>query len=113
MEKESRALAYEIKRGGALVDRGATGEAVEFERRLKGARLLTAEVLYYMPDHPSLLQTFLWQTMDEAPKFPRLAEFLDHWRREIEAVIHSVRVAHGEPLDVPGWRNASGVLRIH
>jgi uncharacterized protein Usg len=106
-------LAYELKRGGALVDRGAPSEAVEFERRLKGAGLLTAEVLYYMPDHPSLLQTFLWQTMDEAPKFPRLAEFLDHWRREIEAVIHSVRVAHGEPLDVPGWRNASGVLRIH
>ena len=34
-------------------------ERQEFEQRLKGARLLTAEVLYYMPDHPRLLQTFL------------------------------------------------------
>jgi uncharacterized protein Usg len=106
-------VAYELKRGGAQVDRGAIGETAEFERRLAGSRLLTAEVLYYMPDHPSLLQSFLWQTVDQAPKCPRLAEFLDYWRREIEAVIHSVRVAHGEPLDVPGWRHANGVLRLN
>ena len=61
--------------------------ATEFERRLQGATLLTAEVLYYMPDHPRLLQTFMWQLLDEAPRYPRLAAFLDHWRREIEAVI--------------------------
>lgn len=85
----------------------------EFQQRLRGARLLTAEVLYYMPDHPSLLQTFMWQTLDEAPKYPRLKAFLDHWRREIEAVIHSVRVAHGEPLDVPGWRNAKAMITRH
>jgi len=96
-----------------LIDRGNDGEAGEFERRLKGARLLTAEVLYYMPDHPKLLQTFMWQTMDMAPKYPRLQQFLDHWRREIEAVIHSVRVSHGEPLDVPDWRHANGVLRLN
>ena len=85
----------------------------EFERRLKGARLLTAEVLYYMPDHPSLLQTFMWQTLDEAPKFPRLSQFLDFWRREIEAVIHSVRVAHAEPLAAPAWRKVDGFIQRH
>lgn len=89
------------------------GPQGEFEHRLQGARLLTAEVLYYMPDHPKLLQTYLWQTLDVAPKFPRLHEFLEHWRREIEAVIHSVRVAHGEPLDAPAWRHASGILRMN
>lgn len=85
----------------------------EFAQRLKGATLLTAEVLYYMPDHPSLLQTFMWQTLDEAPRYPRLSRFLDHWRREIEAVIHSVRVAHGQPLDVPQWRHARGILALN
>jgi uncharacterized protein Usg len=89
------------------------GPQGEFEQRLQGARLLTAEVLYYMPDHPKLLQTYLWQTLDVAPKFPRLHEFLEHWRREIEAVIHSVRVAHGEPLDAPQWRHANGILRMN
>ena len=36
----------------------------EMELKLKGYRLTTAEILYYMPDHPDLLQSFLWQTYD-------------------------------------------------
>lgn len=85
----------------------------EFSQRLKGATLVTAEVLYYMPDHPKLLQTFMWQTLDMAPQLPRLSQFLDFWRREIEAVIHSVRVSHGEPLDVPDWRNARSIISMN
>ena len=50
--------------------------STDFERRLKGATLLTAEVLYYMPDHPRLLQSFMWQLVDEAPRYPRLVAFL-------------------------------------
>ena len=62
-------------------------------RQLGGERLTTAEVLYYMPDHPALLQRFLWQTLDFAPGFPRVHKFLDFWRAEIDAVIHSVTVS--------------------
>lgn len=65
----------------------------EIERQLRGARLTTAEVLYWMPDHPGLLQRFLWQTDDVAPEFPRIHKFLLFWRREIEATIHSVTVS--------------------
>jgi uncharacterized protein Usg len=65
----------------------------DFVRRLAGERLTTTEVLYYMPDHPSLLQSFLWQTLDEAPEFPKVHRFLMFWKREIHAVIHSVTVS--------------------
>ena len=65
----------------------------DFFRQLRGERLTTAEVLYYIPDHPALLQRFLWQTLDVAPDFPRIHLFLGHWKREIEAVIHSVTVS--------------------
>lgn len=65
----------------------------DFVRRLAGERLTTAEVIYYMPDHPALLQRFLWQTLDLAPEYPRIHRFLGFWRREIDAVIHSVTVA--------------------
>lgn len=65
----------------------------ELERQLRGSRLTTAEVLYFMPDHPALLQRFLWQTDDFAPEFPRVHRFLEFWRREIDAVIHSVTVS--------------------
>ncbi len=66
----------------------------DFEAQLGGQRLTTAQILYHLPDHPGLLQEFLWQTQDRAPDFPRIHRFLDFWRREIDAVIHSVRVSH-------------------
>ena len=64
----------------------------DFAVQLTGRRLTPAEVLYYMPAHPALLQSFLWQTLDEAPDFPRILRFLEFWRREIDAVIHSVSI---------------------
>lgn len=68
----------------------------DLSERLHGAGLLTAEVVYRMPDHPAILQTFCFQTLDRAPRFPKLQAFLDHWRREIDAVIQSIRIAHAD-----------------
>lgn len=82
----------------------------EMTLRLQGWRLATAEVLYYLPDHPSLLQSFLWQTLDLAPQYPRLHQFLDFWRREIDAVIHSVHLASGETLAPPKVTKADILL---
>jgi len=84
----------------------------DFETALKGARLTTAEVLYHLPDHPGLLQSFLWQPSDAAPDYPRLMAFLDFWRREIEGVIHSVRVAHAGLIRPAEWRGADVELRL-
>jgi uncharacterized protein Usg len=84
----------------------------EMDLRLKGWRLATAEVLYYLPDHPSLLQSFLWQTLDLAPRYPRIHRFLDYWKQEIDAVIHSVRLASGETL-APPKLNAPGIVLHH
>ncbi|MFT3728716.1 MAG: protein usg [Terricaulis sp.] len=82
----------------------------EFARRLQGWRLATAQVLYYIPDHPSLIQSFTWQTLDLAPEYPRIHKFLDFWRREIDAVIHSVRLATGETLAPPKVSNAATIF---
>ena len=60
---------------------------------LKGYRLTTAEILYHRPDHPVLLQTFVWQEYDLLPKFPVLNKFLRFWQRELEGKLHSVRIA--------------------
>ncbi|MBI1360795.1 MAG: Usg family protein [Alphaproteobacteria bacterium] len=87
--------------------------ASEFEQRLQGARLLTAEVLYWMPDHPKLLQSFLWQTLDVAPRFPRLTRFLDHWRTEIDAVIHKVLVCQSGDLGPPRVLTPDAAYRLH
>jgi uncharacterized protein Usg len=65
-----------------------------------------------MPDHPSLLQSFVWQTLDLAPQYPRIHRFLDFWRREIDAVIHSVRLATGETI-APAKLNSVDLLLHH
>ena len=42
----------------------------DFRKQVLGYGLTTAEILYRMPDHPSLLQTYVWQNYDLFPKFP-------------------------------------------
>jgi uncharacterized protein Usg len=69
------------------------GSDSQFRRQLEGYRLATAEILYHMPDHPGLLQTYVWQDYDLAPKYPVLNRFLDFWTRELDGALHSVRVA--------------------
>ena len=52
--------------------------------QLKDYRLTTAEILYHLPDHPEILQTYVWQDLDIAPQFPVLHKFLDFWHRELD-----------------------------
>ncbi len=65
----------------------------ELVKQLDGYRLTTAEILYHMPDHPELLQSYVWQELDMAPRFPVLHKFLDFWSRNLDGKVHSVRVA--------------------
>ena len=81
-------------------------------RQLQGYGLTTAEIHYYRPDYPSLLQLFVWQDYDLAPDFPELFGFLDHWRREIEAAPHSVRIAHEQLVRPAEWRAVDGIITI-
>lgn len=85
----------------------------ELGKQLQGYGLTTVEIHYYMPDHPSLLQLFMWQHYDQAPRFPELHRFLDHWRREIDAAIHSVRVAHQDLIGPAEWRAVDGIVTLH
>jgi uncharacterized protein Usg len=76
-------------------------------------RLTTAEILYRMPDHPAVLQTFIWQKHDLAPAFPELSRFLDFWKREIEGALHSVRVASASLIKPAELKYANGVFLLH
>ena len=80
----------------------------DFQARLLGGGLITTEILYFLPDRKALLQSFVWQTIDTAPALPRLHTFLDQWRREIEAVIHSIPVAHANWIGPAELRAING-----
>lgn len=81
-------------------------------KQLRGSALTTAEIRYFLPDYPSLLQLFVWQDYDEAPEFPALRLFLDHWQREIEGALHSVLVAHRRDVGPPRWRRFDAIRAI-
>ncbi len=83
------------------------------ELRLKGYRLATAEIVYRMPDHPDLLQTFVWQLYDIAPHFPRLRRFLRYWEENLDGPIHSVRVGRSEILKAPDYHAPAGLFQLH
>ena len=76
---------------------GQRGRMLELQ--LQGYRLSTAEILYHLPDHPALLQTFLWQQLDLAPKFPKR--------------LHSVRVVNARLIKPAEFRAIDGILALH
>jgi uncharacterized protein Usg len=85
----------------------------DFRRQLEGYGLTTAHILYRLPDHQRLLQTFVWQDYDMWPDFPVLVRFLDFWRRELEGPLHSVTIAHTRLIKPSEFRPVDGVFRLH
>lgn len=85
----------------------------DFRAQLAGFSLTTAEILYRLPDHPSLLQSYIWQDYDEHPRFPRLRTFLDFWSRNLEGKLFRVRVAHKKLITPAELRLVGAELRLH
>lgn len=84
-----------------------------FYSQVKGYSLTTAEILYRMPDHPGLLQSFLWQEYDMAPRFPRLEKFLMYWREHLEGPLYRVTVSHKTLVSPTELRVIDGQLMLH
>ncbi|MGE3231107.1 MAG: usg protein [Hyphomicrobium sp.] len=81
--------------------------------QLKDYRLTTAEILYHLPDHPGILQTYVWQDYDLAPNFPVLHRFLDFWSHRLEGKLHSVKVASARLIQPALLRSTSCYLTLH
>jgi uncharacterized protein Usg len=78
-----------------------------------GYGLTTAQILYRMPDHPSLLQTYVWQNYDLFPKFPALQDFLAFWQEKLDGPLYSVIVGHSRLIKPAEFRAIDGVFRLH
>ena len=85
----------------------------DFRAQLTGFSLTTAEILYRMPDHPSLLQTYVWQDYDIHPRFPRLMQFLDFWSRNLDGKLYRVTVAHKKLLTPAELRLVGAEFAVH
>ncbi len=86
---------------------------MRLHQQLNGYRLTTAEIIYHMPDHPGLLQTYVWQDLDLAPLFPKLTKFLDFWSRQLDGKLHSVRLAEAPSIIKDTCRNTTFFRTLH
>ncbi len=85
----------------------------DFARQMGGYGLTTARILYRLPDHPRILQSYVWQDYDLAPRFPELMKFLDFWRRKLEGPIFEVKVAHSSLISPVEMRAVGTEITVH
>lgn len=85
----------------------------EFVAQLSGFSLTTAEIIYHMPDYPAVLQAYVWQEYDLAPRFPKLRQFLQFWHGNLDGSVHGVRVACRRLVTPAEFRFVDGKLVLH
>src|ERR1700733_13654934 len=85
----------------------------DFEKQILGYGLTTAHILYRMPDHPLLLQSYIWQEYDLCPKFPVLNKFLTFWTKKLDGRLPPGMGAHSRLIKPAEIRPVDGVFRLH
>lgn len=85
----------------------------DFVRMLAGYSLTTAEIIYRLPDHPQLMQSYIWQDYDQHPRFPKLIGFLEFWARNLEGKLHQVLVAHAGLVKPREMRLIGAEFKLH
>jgi uncharacterized protein Usg len=103
----------EVKIMSATKRIGTCTPSPDFIKQLAGYGLATARILYHIPDHPRLLQTFIWQDYDIAPEFPVLIKFLAFWQKKLDGPLHSVVVGHTKLIKPAEIRTVDGEFRLH
>lgn len=79
---------------------------------LKGYSLTTAEIIYHMPDRPHLLQTYIWQDYDLAPRYPVLNSFLKFWQAELDGPLHSILLAEQQLIKADEFLHFAGEFTV-
>jgi uncharacterized protein Usg len=78
----------------------------------KKLQLVTIDVFYFRPDYKSLIQEFIWQTDDIVPELHRTHKFLNHWHKNIDAVIQEITISINERR-YGSYRSVDAFLNLH
>ncbi len=84
-----------------------------FHMQMQGYGLTTANIFYRLPDHPRIIQSYIWQDYDLHPGFPELKKFLDFWTRCLDGPLQSVTVAHARLIRPAEMRLVNGEFSVH
>lgn len=80
---------------------------LDIKEQLTGKRLTTVEILYHLPDYPSLIQSYVWQMLDTPPRYPRLQRFLMFWQQNIDGRVHSVKLSAAKAVRGARYRRVA------
>lgn len=80
----------------------------DFILQMQGYGLTTANIFYRLPDHPRIIQSYIWQEYDLHPHFPELRKFLEFWTRSLDGPLHCVTVAHAHLIRPAEMRLVNG-----
>jgi uncharacterized protein Usg len=94
-----------------MVEKDAISKDVR--KQIVGYGLTTAEIVYRRPDHPWLLQTYVWQDYDMFPKFPALTDFPAFWEKSLDGPLFAVTVAHSKLIKPAELHAIDRVFRLH
>ncbi len=84
-----------------------------FRLQMQGYGLTTANILYRLPDHRHIIQSYVWQEYDLHPEFPELHKFLEFWRTSLDGPLHSVTVAHSALIKPADFALVDGEFTLH
>ncbi len=79
---------------------------------IRTKQLVTVDIFYYRPDYTNLIQEFIWQTEDTIPELQRVHRFLDHWHRNIDAVIQEVLLSVNDKR-IASYKSVDAFLKIN
>jgi uncharacterized protein Usg len=105
-------MARDIKRA-TVADAPGLEKFEAWRRQALGYGLTTAEITYRRPDSALLVQIYVWQDYDIAPKFPVLTQFLDFWNRELDGKLLQVVTSHSKMISARDFRNIGGDFRLN
>ncbi len=72
----------------------------DFRRQVEGYGLTTAEILYRRPDHPWLLQAYVWVSLAVRARDPKASDL----RRELAQQITADQRREGEQNVLEDWQ---------
>lgn len=84
----------------------------DFARQIEGYGLTTAGILYRLPDHPAILQEYVWQDYDLYPRFPELNKFLAFWKETLDGPLFRITVSHNALIGPADLSTVSGEFRL-
>lgn len=80
-------------------------------RILTDTKPVLLQVIYYLPDYPSLVQEFTWGFDDKIPQLLKTHKFLNYWRSNIDAIIAEILISINRSPK-RNWRSIDELLNL-